>query len=308
MKLPYFLAYCLRTPWAMDPSAMQTYAAILARAYASRSTGEPRADFEDETGAGRVPKAARGDAKRAGDAAIALINVHGTIVQRVSQLGPCEGGTGAQEIGNALEAAVADPSVSQVLMNFDTPGGSVFGVQELGDKIRTLRTQKPIVGVADSMSASAGYWLMSQCSETYVTPGGMVGSIGVYTAHENMAKALEAEGIQITLVSAGKYKVEGNPFEPLSDEARADTQARVDAYYRAFTGAVAKGRGLPVEQVRSGMGEGRMLLAEDALKAGMVDGVATFSEVVAKMQRTSRPRTTRASAFAQAQADIARVQ
>ena len=303
MKLPHFLAYALRTPWAMDPAAMQTYAAILAGAYISRSG--PRADIEDESGGGRAIKAGRADQQRVGGGSIAVIPVFGAIVQRASQLGMCEAGTGAAEIGAALDAAINDPAVSQVLMVFDTPGGSVFGIQELGDKIRAARAVKPVVGVADSMAASAGYWLFAQCSEAYVTPGGMVGSIGVYTAHENVAEALKAKGVEVTLVSAGKYKVEGNPFEPLGDEARADTQARVDSYYRMFTQAVSKGRGVPIDQVRNGMGEGRMLLAEDAVKAGMADGVATFDEVVSKMQRSAKPRSTRAAAFAQAQADIA---
>jgi len=309
MKLPYFLAYCLRTPWAMDPAAMATYAAILARAYAAKAPGIMAGDHRDDTqydaNGQPMPKAARGDQARAGgDSNIALINVHGPIVQRASNLGMCEAGTGAQEIGAALDAALSDQSVGQILMSFDSPGGSVFGIQELGDKIRSARAQKPIVGIADSMSASAAYWLLSQCGEAYVTPGGMVGSIGVYTAHENVAKALESEGIEITLISAGKYKVEGNPFEPLGDEARAETQAQIDTYYRMFTSAVAKGRGVPVDQVRSGMGEGRMLLAEAAQKAGMVDGVATFGEVVAGMRKKGRSSGARSALLAQAQADI----
>ena len=310
MKPPYFLAYCLRTPWAMDPAAMATYAAILARAYSAKAAGVMAGDHRDDTqydGSGQpLPKAARGDQPRAGgDSSIARINVHGPIVQRASNLGMCEAGTGAQEIGAALDAALADQSVGQILMSFDSPGGSVFGIQELGDKIRSARGQKPIVGIADSMSASAAYWLLSQCGEAYVTPGGMVGSIGVYTAHENVAKALETERIEITLISAGKYKLEGNPFQPLGDEARAETQAQIDTYYRMFTSAVAKGRGVPVDQVRSGMGEGRMLLAEAAQKAGMVDGVMTFAEVVASMRKKGRANSARASAFARAQADIA---
>lgn len=309
MRFPYFIQYALRTPWAMDPAAMATYAAILARAYAAKAPGIMAGDHRDDTqydaNGQPMPKAARGDQARAGgDSNIALINVHGPIVQRASQLGMCEAGTGAQEIGAALDAALADQSVGQILMSFDSPGGSVFGIQELGDKIRSARSQKPIVGIADSMSASAAYWLLSQCGEAYVTPGGMVGSIGVYTAHENVAKALESEGIEITLISAGKYKVEGNPFEPLGDEARAKTQAQIDTYYRMFTSAVAKGRGVPVDQVRSDMGEGRMLLAEAAHKAGMVDGVATFSEVVAGMRKKGRSSGARSALLAQAQADI----
>jgi signal peptide peptidase SppA len=309
MKLPYFLAYCLRTPWAMDPSAMATYAAILARAYGAKALGPAAADHRDDTqydaNGQPMPKAARGDQQRAGGGNIAVIPVFGPIVQRASQLGMCEAGTGAEEIGAALDAALADSSVSDILMRFDTPGGAVFGIQELGDKIRAARSQKPVVGIADSMAASAGYWLLSQCSESYLTPGGMVGSIGVYTAHQSIADALKNEGVAITLISAGKYKTEGNPFEPLGDEARAETQAMVDTYYRAFTSAVAKGRGVPVDQVRSDMGEGRMLLAEAAVKAGMVDGIRTFADVIAGMRKKGRANSARASALAQAQADIA---
>lgn len=301
MKYPHFLAYCLRTPWAMDPDAMHTYAAILARAYAQRAGGVA----DDAEPLAREPKAARGEPVRAGNGAIGVIPVYGTIVQRASQLGMCEAGTGAQEVGAALDAAMADASIAQVLMDFDTPGGSVFGIQELGDKIRSMRNQKPIVGIANSMAASAGYWLLSQCSEAYVTPGGMVGSIGVYTAHQDVSRALDAEGVSVTLISAGKYKVEGNPFQPLDAEAQAQTQAQVDSYYRMFTQAVARGRGVPVEQVRGGMGEGRMLLADAALSANMVDGVATFDEVVAKMKKGGKKQ--RYAAMARAETDLATV-
>ena len=298
MKFPYFLSYCLSTPWAMDPAAMQTYAAILARAYAQRTGGAAPAAMEDgETDGAARAAVGRGPARPSGG--IALIQVFGTIVQRAAELGPCEGGTGAADISRAIDACMADETVSQVLMQFSTPGGSVFGVQELGDKIRAARAKKPIVGIADSMAASAGYWLLSQCSEAYCTPGGMVGSIGVYTAHEDMSKALESAGVKITLVSAGKYKVEGSPFEPLGDEAKADTQARVDTYYRMFTQAVAKGRGVPVDQVRGGMGEGRMLMADAAMEAKMVDGVMTMDQLVGKMQRDARqPSGGRASLLA----------
>lgn len=308
MKLPYFLAYCLRTPWAMDPAAMSTYAAMLAKAYAQKSIGHAAADHRDDTqydAAGQPTAKAGGSQQRTGDGNIALINVFGPIVQRASQLGMCEAGTGAEEISSALDAALADQSVSDILMRFDTPGGSVFGIQETGDRIRAARSQKRIVGIADSMAASAGYWLLSQCSEAYITPGGMVGSIGVYTAHQNIGKALEAEGVQITLTHAGKYKTEGNPFEPLGEEAKAETQAMVDIYYRMFTQAVAKGRSVSVDQVRADMGEGRVLLADAAVKAGMVDGVRTFSEVVAGMRKKGRTGSARAAAFARSQADIA---
>lgn len=269
---------------------MAAFAAMLARGYAHRE-GIVATEDDDVP---RAPKAARsGASDRKGS--IALIRVYGVIVQRASELGPCEGGTGAEDIGNALSAALADETVSQILMQFSTPGGSVFGVGELGTQIMAARAQKPIVGIADSMAASAGYWLLSQCSEAYCTPGGMAGSIGVYSAHEDISKALDAAGIKVTLVSAGKYKTEGAPFAPLDDEARAAMQASIDGYYSMFTKAVAKGRGVGIDQVRDGMGQGRVLQADSALQAGMIDGVATFAEVVKKMARAQSQRSGRSS-------------
>lgn len=293
--IPRFLSYCLQTPWAMDPAALSAYATMLVRAY-GRKAGALA--MEDE---GREPNAKVSGSAGNAASGIALIRVFGAIMQRASDFGACESGTGAEDISRAIDAAMNDSTVGQILIQFASPGGSVFGIQELGDKIRSARATKPIVGIADSYAASAAYWLLAQCSEAYVSPGGMVGSIGVYTAHEDVSKALEDEGVKITFVSAGKYKVEGNPTEPLGEEAQAAMQSQVNAYYAKFTQAVAKGRGVPVEQVRTDMGEGRMLMADDAVKCGMVDGVMTFDQVVRKMAGSARSgRSAKASARAAA--------
>jgi ClpP class serine protease len=120
-----------------------------------------------------------------------------------------------------------------------------------------------------------------------------VGSIGVWMAHEDWSKAMAESGVVTTMVSAGKFKVEGNPYEPLGEDARTFMQSRVDDYYGAFVRAVARGRGVGVQQVRDGMGQGRVLGATEALNQGMVDGVAPVAEVVRGMQRqmkaSSRP-------------------
>lgn len=293
MKSHHFLAYCLSTPWAMDRQAMAAYAAILARAYAVREgIAEPPA--VEATAATQRPSPRQG--------AIAVIGVYGTIVQRAAHLGPCEGGTSTQQIRARLREAEADETVAQVLLDFDTPGGSVFDVDTLGADIREMRVKKPIVGIANSQCGSAGFWLLSQCSEAYCAPGGQVGSKGVWMAHENIAKFLENEGVDVTLISSGKYKVEGNPFGPLDEEAKAFFQASTDDYLAMFDRAVAKGRGLPIEAVRGKMGDGRMLSAEAALAEKMIDGIASFDEVVSVMQKRMKPKR---SALADARNRIA---
>ena len=124
------------------------------------------------------------------------------------------------------------------------------------------------------------------------------GSIGVIVAHEDMSKMFEAEGVAVTLITAGKYKAEGNPYAPLDAEARAAIQADVDAYGADFTNAVARGRGVSVDAVRKTMGQGRMLRGSAAQAASMVDGIATFDEVIRRMQASAqRPAAASAGAF-----------
>ena len=90
--------------------------------------------------------------------------------------------------------------------------------------------------------------------------------------------AAEKAGVRRTFISAGKFKVEGHPFAPLSDEARAYFQERVDAAYRDFVKDVATGRRVSQETVRESFGQGRMVRAADAVKLGMADRVGTLQE------------------------------
>lgn len=206
------------------------------------------------------------------------------------------GGTSTAKIANQVKEAANNPSIAQILLDFDGPGGSVYGTLEAADEIYSARQKKPVIGISNSMAASATYWLASQCSEFYCTPGGEVGSIGVYTAHQYLGKALEAAGIETTLISAGQFKTEGNPFEPLGDEAKAAIQSRVDDYYSLFINAVARGRNATVNQVRTGMGGGRMLGVAEAKAAGMIDGAMTFDALLEKMQSRNKPTLSRLAA------------
>ena len=132
-------------------------------------------------------------------------------------------------------------------MNVDSPGGLIDLVPETAALIRTVRETKPVIAVANTYAASAAYWLASQASDLVVTPSGEVGSIGVYMPHLDVSGWEEQQGVKTTLISAGKYKTERSPFEPLSDEAAAAMQDTVDKYYGMFTYGVAVGRGTSAE-------------------------------------------------------------
>ncbi len=288
MKHQLLIAEFLSTPWALMPERLNAMGTVLARWSQAGTAGD---DVMQSVQADRAVRDARRQATAAlSSGGIAVLPLYGVVTQRGNMVedvsGP--GSVSTQQFASALRQALADDTVSQILIDIDSPGGSVYGVSELADEIVSARNQKPVIAVANSLAASAAYWIGCAASELYVTPGGEVGSIGVWQAHFDYSQALAAEGIAPTLISAGKYKVEGNPYAPLDEEAYGFIQSRVDDYYGAFTKAIARGRGVPIAQVRDGMGQGRVLGADAALAQNMVDGVATFDDVVRKMRRDAK--------------------
>jgi ClpP class serine protease len=105
----------------------------------------------------------------------------------------------------------------------------------------------------------------------------------VFTIHEDLSAMLEQEGIKLTFISAGKYKIDGNEAEPLSASARATLTGQVNFHYEHFVADVAHGRRVMPEAVRAGFGEGAVVNATDALAAGMVDEIATLDQTLARL-------------------------
>lgn len=274
-------------PWAIRPSRLAVIVDFLTyRSHGYRLTREEIEARIGEPMEAREARSGSGSGGRRG--AIALIGLMGVIAPRAANFDSVSSprGTSIEQFRNSLRMALADDSVDSVLVEIDSPGGRVDQVPEMAAELRAARKQKPIVAHANGMAASAAYWLGSQADELVITPSGEVGSIGVYAAHEDLSGALEQEGVKMTLISAGKYKVDGNPFEPLSEDARAAIQADVDSFYEMFTADVARGRGVAVNDVRrdgSAFGEGRMVTANAALKAGMVDRIETIDQTIRRM-------------------------
>jgi signal peptide peptidase SppA len=214
---------------------------------------------------------------------VGVINVMGILLPHADAIDRMFGCIGCDDIGQQIDAAVADKSLTKVVLRIDSPGGSVYGTQELADKIRGLREQKPIVAIADSVSASGAYWVSSQASELFASPSGMVGSIGVIVEHTSYADAEKKLGIATTLVRSTPQKQESHPSFALSAEALADVQSIVNGFYAKFLAGVAKGRGVTTAKVASDFGGGRMKMAEDARRAGMIDGVASFETVMKRI-------------------------
>lgn len=194
---------------------------------------------------------------------------------------------GSYEGMDALRARIAqaasDADVSAIVLDMDSPGGTVAGTAETAAVVAAAAERKPVVAVANSLAASAAYWIAAQASEVVMAPAAMTGSVGVIAMHQNVAKALDRMGVETTLITSGARKAEGNPFGPLSDTAREAMQARVNEAADAFMAAVASGRKMSLKAVRDKAGDGQVMSASEALSAGLADRVATLDQVVAEL-------------------------
>ncbi|MDQ3933420.1 MAG: S49 family peptidase [Actinomycetota bacterium] len=264
---------CRTNVWALHERAL---AALAAAARGDLSADDLSEQFTTQAARGRETQTTGG---------VAVIPLRGLITPRASYLSYLFGGGGGlQGFRSQLREAVGDADISAIVLDIDSPGGSTDLLAETAAELRAAREVKPIVAVANTWAASAAYWLAAQGDELVVTPTGEVGSVGVFMAHEDWSKFEEDFGVNTTLISAGKYKTEGNRFEPLSNEARETFQAIVDYYYDLFTYDVGKGRSVAQSVVKGPKyGEGRMVLAKQAVAQGMADRVETLEQTIARV-------------------------
>lgn len=241
-----------------------------------------------------APAAAEPGASRAGR--IAILPMQGVLMPR-SRSGWFGTIRGMDALRADLRTLAADPDVTAIVLDIDSPGGTVAGTVETAAEVRAAAAQKKVVAVANTLAASAAYWIASQASEFVAVPSADVGSIGVMSMHVDESDFLRQMGMKVTIVRSARFKADVNPWEPLSDEGKAWMQQRVDEAHQWFIRDVAAGRGVTPAKVREAFGEGRVVSAKAAKDAGMVDRVATFDQVIAGLVAARTPRRRSALAF-----------
>lgn len=237
--------------------------------------------ISDETIQAAVAAKKTGSEQRAG--AVAVLPIFGVIAPRMDLMMQFSGGVSLESLTRRFRALVDDSSVGAIILNIDSPGGSVYGLDEFAEEVYKARDKKKIVAIANSMAASAAYWIGTAAHEFVAIKSSDVGSIGVWMLHMEYSRQLEEEGVGATIISAGKFKTEGNDIEPLSEEATLHFQQRVDHWYDMFVEAVARNRGIKTKDVIDGFGEGRSLPAGMALKENMIDGIETLDELITRL-------------------------
>lgn len=216
---------------------------------------------------------------------VAILPVMGELVNRGAWIGASSGLTSYEGLEASLRAAASDRMVSAIVLDMNSPGGEASGALETGELVRSINKQKPVVAFVNGQAASAAYAIASGAGKIVAAPSAVLGSIGVVLVHRDMSAAIEKQGVKMTVIHAGAYKADGNPFQALPDDARARIQGHVDAIYDLFTGMVAQHRGMDLADVRGT--EAAIFLGADAVNAGLADSIGTLDSVLESLRRSN---------------------
>lgn len=202
---------------------------------------------------------------------VAIIPVHGTLLNRFG--GSWGYVTGYNFIRSQFNAAMADEEVKTILMDVNSFGGEAAGCFELAAQIAASRGKgKKIIAYVDSNCYSAAYALATAADKVIAIPSAGVGSVGVVAMHVDVSKFLEKMGMAVTFIHSGDHKVDGNPYEPLPKEVKADIQAGVDKSRAKFVAVVSQNMGLDSKVVYDT--EARTYRADAAMELGLIHAIA----------------------------------
>ncbi|CAD6169340.1 serine peptidase [Escherichia coli] len=263
----------LNTPLALHPRKAEVIVSALAERLGITRIKSGAWYDDDEDEAFRRPARESGYDILEG---IAVIPVHGTLVQKLGTLRPYSGMTGYDGIRRNFLTALNDPDVKGICLDIDSPGGEVAGCFDLVDTIFACRGQKPVHAILSESAYSAAYAIASAADRILVPRTGGVGSVGVIYVHCDMSRQMKDEGLNVTIITCGSRKAETSPLRPLSEAARSALQADIDATGTLFIETVARNRGISADAVRAL--EARTLRADEGGQAGLADDVMSPDE------------------------------
>ena len=287
MKFGPALQMLTQKAWALEPAVLNSMARIFVRhAQGVRLTDEEIAEavHAERAARGRSAEITQSPGYQV-QAGVAIVPIYGVIAKRADMVNGASQprGTSCDAIRRDLAAAVNDPDVHAILLDIDSPGGSVDGIAETGDAIFNARQRKHVCAFADGLMCSAAYWLGSQAHEIYGGKTAVIGSIGVYSVWVDSSKAHTDAGFKISVVRSGELKGAGTPGTEITDKQFAKFQRSVDAFADVFRTAVAVGRDLSEDRVAE-LADGDVHIGEHAVSADLMDGLKTYEQVLADLQ------------------------
>jgi signal peptide peptidase SppA len=248
-------------PWAIAPEAMDGIIGLAMDMAAGKIFTLPQSEAPQS-----IMSVADG---------VATISITGPLLPTTDEFDRVMlGATSLDEVRSTVESAAADPAVTSIVLNIDSPGGTVRGTPEAADAIYEASKVKPVSAHTSGTMASAAYWLGSQATSVSMTRSASVGSIGVMVPHIDQSKRAEMLGVKVELFTTGKFKAAGFPGTSLTESQRELIQERINQVFGEFKSAVTRqGRMIPAEAM-----QGQTFYGPQAESLGLATVVRSASQ------------------------------
>ena len=187
-----------------------------------------------------------------------------------------------QPVVDELKKFGDDSSIKAIILHVNSPGGGVAASEEIYREVKRVRTEKKkkIVVSIETVGASGAFYVASASDKIYADEGSIVGSIGVIAQWVNYGDLLKWAKLKDVVIKTGEFKDTGNPARDLTPAEQAYMQSLIDNMFGQFIKAVADGRGMKYEDVKS-IANGKVWTGQQALDMKLIDSVGDFQTAVA---------------------------
>ncbi|MEY4794526.1 MAG: signal peptide peptidase SppA [Pseudomonadota bacterium] len=176
-----------------------------------------------------------------------------------------------------IEEARTDSSARAMLLVIDSPGGSMAGGEALHGALKRFAEKKPIVALMGGTAASAGYMIAMPAQHVLAREATVTGSIGVLLQSFDISELMARLGVRPDILATGPFKAQPNPFQPLTDQGRAEMMRVLEDLHGQFIAMVVAGRRMDEARVRP-LADGRVFTGRQALGLGLIDAIGGEAE------------------------------
>ena len=255
-----------RQPWLITPEALDHFAAR------ATAFGDGQL-FKDDPPAHSLLSIEDG---------VGIVSLNGPLIRRPGLIESwLFGAVDTEDAIGAIREAANHEKVEAILLDIDSPGGTVNGTPELAEAVADASREKFIYAFSGGLMCSAAYWVASQCDAIYASPSARIGSVGVIIPFLDSAEAYRRAGLHMEVFASGKFKSIGTPGTSLTDEQRELLQGEVEEIFTDFRAAVlTRGRKIPDEAM-----EGQTFSARQAQRHNLAGTAKNRDAVLARLRR-----------------------
>lgn len=268
-QFPHILSAIYSQPWAITESWLDTIAGIV--------EDRSKATVQEFQAAVKEASAQEESDLQIVDG-VAVIPVMGPIFPRANLMTKLSGATSSQEVSDLIDEAL-QAEVKGIVFNIDSPGGSVSGGFEVGNKIASLDV--PTVAMIEGVGASLAYLWASQCDQVCVTQASVVGSVSVVMRMASDDRAMRNEGRDIVTMKSGNLKQSGDPSSLAFANQYQSLLTQLDTYHQMFVSMVGTAR---PKMDMAKVSTGDVWIGAKAVSAGLADRVCTLQDVLDDFQ------------------------